>query len=164
METTQELNNLDFKSEKEFREWFEQNYQKLGYKEIILSQNHATPDYIVKTNDDKIVKLEVELLIENFLLHKHRMDKVDHILAYSTKKRTLKIDIPITLLKPFIPKIRQNLRNKFKTNWSLFLALIKFPTWKTKDFVNMGFPRPSVYKYRKYIENAEKELNEKLKK
>lgn len=157
------MQELQFHTEKEFRDWFEQNYKQFGYTEIILSQHHATPDYVVKTNDGKILKLEIELLAENFLLHKHTTNKVDCILAYSTKKRTLKLDIPITLLKPFIPSIMKGRIKGSKTNWKLFLALVKFPNWKTKDFINKGFHEQSIYKARKHLKDAEIDLDNRLK-
>ena len=52
---------------------------------------------------------------------------------------------------------------KSKTQFALFLALTKFPTWKTKDFENLGFKKVTIYKYKKYLKDADEELNEKLK-
>ncbi len=53
---------------------------------------------------------------------------------------------------------------KSTVKFELFLALIKFPEWNTKDFVKMGFKRTSVYLYRKHLIKAQRELSEMLRK
>ena len=69
-----------FHNEKEFREWFDKNYERFNIQEIILNQE-VCPDYVVKMNDGKVLKIEAELHAINFIYHKHDPSKVDLIIA-----------------------------------------------------------------------------------
>ena len=73
-----------YQSEAEFRRWFDQNFKKLGIKEIILSQE-VCPDYVVTMDDGKVAKIEAELFAMNFRYHGHDPKKVDYILACYSK-------------------------------------------------------------------------------
>src|SRR5213593_1763461 len=67
-------------SEREFREWFEQNLSRFGIREIILNQE-VCPDYVVKMENGDVKKVEAELFAINFKYHKHRPEKADLIVA-----------------------------------------------------------------------------------
>ncbi len=82
-----------FDTEKEFRQWFEKNYEKLGVKEIILSQE-VCPDYVVKMEDCRILKMEAELFAINFKYHGHDPSKADIILACYAKEEEV-LGIPV---------------------------------------------------------------------
>lgn len=154
------FNSLQFNNEQEFRNWFEQNYKQLGYKEIILSQRRATPDYVVRTNDNKILKLEVEFLVENFILHKHTKDKVDHILAFTTKKQQLKLDIPITLIKPYVCK-KCEFKHRHPANWEI-IHLIVNRQLKPKEVAKLGYKYITAWKYHKKWIEAKARADEKM--
>ena len=82
-----------FHTEKEFRQWFDENYQKLGVKEIILSQE-VCPDYVVKMEDGRILKIEAELFAVNFRYHRHDPSKADIILACYAKEQEV-LGVPV---------------------------------------------------------------------
>jgi len=72
-------------SEAEFREWIENNLNKIGIKRIILSQE-VCPDYVVEMENGDIAKIEAELFAINFKYHKHDPKKADYILACYAKE------------------------------------------------------------------------------
>lgn len=73
-----------FTTEREFRDWFENNLSRFGIKEIYLSQE-TCPDYIVIMEDGHYAKVEAELFAVNFKYHRHDPSKVDFIVAAYTK-------------------------------------------------------------------------------
>lgn len=73
-----------YQTEAEFRQWFEQNHEKVGVKKIILSQR-SCPDYVVKMQDGVVAKIEAELFAIDFKYHRHDPSKVDYILACYSK-------------------------------------------------------------------------------
>lgn len=77
-----------FRTESEFRQWFEKNLNRFGVKKIILSQE-ACPDYVLEMDDGRILRVEAELFEVNFRYHKHDPAKVDLILACYAKGPTL---------------------------------------------------------------------------
>jgi hypothetical protein len=70
----------DFKSEAEFRKFFEKNLGKFGVESIKLNQE-ATPDYVCIMKDDSVKNVEAELDSKNFLQHSHDESKVDLIVC-----------------------------------------------------------------------------------
>jgi len=73
-----------YASEAEFRVWFDQNFRKLGIKEIVLNQE-VCPDYVVIMDDGSVAKIEAELFAVNFRYHGHDPKKVDYIVACYSK-------------------------------------------------------------------------------
>jgi len=78
------------RTENEFKKWFEKNYKKLGYSKIIKKDNGKFPDFIM-LRKGKEIKVELETLASNFILHKHNPEKVDEIIC-------IKKDIDIGVL------------------------------------------------------------------
>lgn len=73
-----------FSTEADFRAWFERNLDKVGVRQIVLSQE-VCPDYVVIMEDGKPAKMEAELFAVNFKYHGHDAAKVDYILACYSK-------------------------------------------------------------------------------
>jgi hypothetical protein len=71
---------LVFKSEAEFRKFFEAFPKRFGVKSIKLSQD-VTPDYVCIMNDGSVKNVEAELDARNFLQHFHDESKVDLIVC-----------------------------------------------------------------------------------
>jgi hypothetical protein len=97
-------NVVNFKSEKEFANWFEQNYSLFGFKEIVNKNKGITPDYIVKDFNGKIKKVELELFAEDFINHKHKKEDVDIIVALFSKDEKPVDGIPTLTLNTFRSK------------------------------------------------------------
>jgi hypothetical protein len=74
-----------YRTEEEFRQWFDQNFEKVGVKRIILSQE-VCPDYVVEMQDGTVAKIEAELFAINFKYHRHNPAKADYILACYAKE------------------------------------------------------------------------------
>jgi len=68
------------KNEKQFADWFKENYKKLGYSKIIRGDISRCPDFVMVRNG-KEVRVELETVSSNFLAHKHDLNKVDEILC-----------------------------------------------------------------------------------
>lgn len=71
---------VEFKSEAQFRKFFEKNRDKFGVGSIKLAQE-ATPDYVCIMNDGSVKNVEAELTAQNFLKHFHDESKVDLIVC-----------------------------------------------------------------------------------
>jgi len=69
-----------YDTEWEFREWFEDNLDRFRFKRVILSQEPC-PDYVVKAQSGKVLRVEAELFANNFVAHRHDPAKVDRIVA-----------------------------------------------------------------------------------
>ena len=68
------------KNEKQFSDWFIENYKKLVYDRIIRSDISRFPDFIM-LKDGKEIRVELETVSSNFILHKHDINKVDEIVC-----------------------------------------------------------------------------------
>ncbi len=69
-----------YTNERDFRIWFEKNLAAFGVKDIILSQE-VCPDYVLRMEDNAVLRVEAELFDVNFKYHKHDPSKVDKIIA-----------------------------------------------------------------------------------
>lgn len=88
-----------FKTEKDFRIWFDANLSYFGVKRIILSQE-VCPDYVLEMTDGMILKVEAELFSINFKYHNHDPRKVDLIIsAYSNSEKVE--GVPVVSLHKF---------------------------------------------------------------
>ena len=83
-------------TEREFREWFDKNYQQFDIKEIILSQE-VCPDYVVIMKDGRTLKIEAELFAANFKYHKHDPSKADLIVACYAKEDNIQ-GVPVVAI------------------------------------------------------------------
>ncbi|MBD3249449.1 hypothetical protein GF336_05370 [Candidatus Woesearchaeota archaeon] len=75
-----EMSKEIIKNEKEFADWFKDNYKKLGFSKIVRPDISRCPDFIM-LKDGKNVNVELETVASNFLVHKHDLDKVDEIIC-----------------------------------------------------------------------------------
>jgi hypothetical protein len=73
-----------FKTEAEFREWFERRLDRFGVTRIILSQE-VCPDYVFEMSDGRVIRAEAELFAINFRYHGHDPRKADLIIACYSK-------------------------------------------------------------------------------
>jgi len=83
------------KNELEFRRWFEKNYKKLGYSKIVKGDGGVFPDFIM-LKGKKEIRLELENLSSNFILHNHNPKKVDEVLCI---KEDIKLAVPTRIVK-----------------------------------------------------------------
>jgi hypothetical protein len=70
----------EFRSERDFRKFFENNLEKFDVESIKLSQE-VTPDYVCIMKDRSVKNVEAELDSQNFLQHSHDESKVDLIVS-----------------------------------------------------------------------------------
>lgn len=83
--------NKTIKKESELKKWFIDNYPKLGYSKIIRKDIGICPDFIM-SKDGKEIRVELETVTSNFLLHKHSFDDVDEIICV---KKDIELKKPI---------------------------------------------------------------------
>ena len=90
----------EFKSEAQFRKFFEKNLDKFGIKSIKLSQE-VCPDYVCIMKDGSVKNVEAELDARHFLQHHHDESKVDLIVcAVSSVDRIHGIPVRFLDYKP----------------------------------------------------------------
>ncbi len=114
---------VEFKSEREFAEWFEQNFSLFGFKEII-SKNKKTPDYLIRDFGGKVKKVELELCAQDFVTHKHKKEDVDMIVALFSKDEKSIEGIPTLVLNTFNARPQRN-RVTFVCDEKLWVELRK---------------------------------------
>ena len=66
--------------ESEVVSWIKENYQELGYNEIIEENRNKVPDFVMVRGGKK-VRVEVEVYSSSFIKHKHDHEKVDEVLC-----------------------------------------------------------------------------------
>lgn len=71
---------IKVKNEFEMKKWFEKNFKKLGYSQIINKDGGIFPDFVM-LRDGKKVRVELETISSNFLLHNHNITKVDELVC-----------------------------------------------------------------------------------
>ncbi len=84
---------IKIKDELDFHRWFKKNYNKLGFTKI-KSYNKKFPDFIM-LEGDKEVKVELEVLSSNFILHKHNPKKVDKVICIN---QDVKLKVPTIIV------------------------------------------------------------------
>ena len=84
-------------NELDFRQWFKDNFKKLGFTKIIKENFKGFPDFIV---EDKIgeKRVELETYASNFIKHRHPTN-IDYVICI---KKDIKLDVPIIE----VPKLR----------------------------------------------------------
>ena len=75
-----------FSNEKEFSDWFEENYKLLGFSKIIEKRKFSYPDFKMEM-DGKELEVELETLSSNFIRHKHDPEKCDIVLCLLNDKK-----------------------------------------------------------------------------
>ena len=90
-------------SEYKFSGWFKKNFKKLGYSEILKKDFGKFPDYFM-LKKGKPVRVELETLSSNFILHNHDPRKVDEVVCI---KEDVKLKVPVIQVKglKYVPKI-----------------------------------------------------------
>ncbi len=73
-----------FSNEKQFAEWFEVNFRLLGFDQII-EKPAKCPDYIMLKGTSK-VRVELETMSGNFILHRHDPNDVDLVICLLKNK------------------------------------------------------------------------------
>ena len=86
-----------FNNEHEFSEWFKLNYYLFGFDKLIKEQKNATPDFILSRNGKK-VRVELETLSGNFIIHKHNPADVDLVICLINNK---KLPVETLEISPF---------------------------------------------------------------
>jgi len=132
---------IPFRSDDEFREWFEQNLDKLGFKRIV--GKGISPSYRLEDADGRIKNVEVELIGEDFERHEHDPNKTDLVIClFSTKERIKGVPVLSIIKPPEDPReVIYRLSGKFKT--------VSIPTTlynKLKEAIkNTGFTNVSSF-------------------
>lgn len=90
-------------TEYRFSEWFKKNYKKLGYSKILKKDFGKFPDYLM-LKKGKAVRVELETLSSNFILHNHDPKKVDEVVCI---KKDIKLKVPTIEVKglKYVPRI-----------------------------------------------------------
>jgi len=84
-------------NESDLKNWFKKNYKKLGFSKIVRQDIGKFPDFVMLENDKKI-RVELEIKSSNFLLHKHPVNKVDKVICI---ENDINLGIPVVELKNF---------------------------------------------------------------
>lgn len=93
------------KTEKEFSDWFIKNHKNFGYSKIIRKDIGIFPDFIME-KEGREIRVELETLSSNFLMHKHNKDLVDEVLCIFNDAD---IGVPTTIVGQlkFNPRLRR---------------------------------------------------------
>ncbi len=79
---------IPFESEKEFALWFEKNLEKIKFKKIIEKRTKSSPDYKLEDLKGEIKEVELELIGNDFIKHKHDPKSTDLIVClFSTTNK-----------------------------------------------------------------------------
>ena len=89
---------MKFKTEQDFSIWFEKNLDKFGFIKVIKRNITKFPDYILEDNNHKEMKVELELLANNYIKHKHPKNGVDYIISVFSKNEDKIYNIPVISL------------------------------------------------------------------
>ncbi len=69
-----------FQKIRRFREWFEENFQNLGFDKIKETKERGSPNYVMEKDGEEI-RVELETLASNFLKHGHDSKKIDLVIC-----------------------------------------------------------------------------------
>ena len=87
--------NLRFTSEQEFEHWFEENYTLFGIRRL-LKIDTFFPDVVAELFNRKVVRIELELIANNFMNHNHNPEQCDLVICFlSNTKQTTVLGVPI---------------------------------------------------------------------
>lgn len=74
-----------FSDERTFHKWVGNNFHLFGFDSLLESNYHKSPD-LVMTKNGKKIKVEVETLSSNFILHKHDPNEIDLVICLIKNK------------------------------------------------------------------------------
>ncbi|MEK6844027.1 MAG: hypothetical protein AABX83_01225 [Nanoarchaeota archaeon] len=108
-------------NEGDFGNWFRKNYKKLGFSSIFKDNKDRFPDFTMLENNKKI-RVELEIKSSNFLLHKHSINDVDKVICI---EKDIELKVPIIVVdniklikfdseSPY--SIKSQVNNLFKKN------------------------------------------------
>jgi len=86
---------IEIENEFMLKQWFEKNFEKLGYDSIVRKDIGIFPDFIMLKNG-KEIKVELETISSNFILHNHDIDKADEVVCIT---KDVDLGIPIVEIK-----------------------------------------------------------------
>ena len=89
---------MPFKSEREFMEWFENNYELFGFQGIVEPDTGRGIDFEMLNLEGESVMVELELMAKNFKEHGHDEGKVDEIICVWSQRDEVN-GVPVTALK-----------------------------------------------------------------
>lgn len=72
---------IPFRTEEEFADWFEDNLDKFGFEEIAERRERESPDYRLRTTDDEVKEVELELIGKHFSSHGHDPEDTDLVIS-----------------------------------------------------------------------------------
>ena len=110
---------IRIRNELDFKNWFKKNYKKLGFSKIIKDNPKGFPDFVMLEND-KEIRVELEIKSSNFILHKHPIKEVDKIICI---KKDIDLRIPIIELNNF--KMIEFNKNSIYSTKSQILKLFR---------------------------------------
>ena len=125
---------IKIKSELEFSRWFEKNFKNLGFDRIIKRDDGRFPDFILERKG-KEIRVELETLSSNFILHKHDPSKVDEVICI---KNDFEIGLPTSSVKSldFIGGKKRLSATVEKSTVNIIDALIKTRKYRISNFRN----------------------------
>ena len=135
--------SIPFKSEEEFKEWFKENLDRFGFKEILEERAATSPDFRLKDAKGNILEVEVELVGDDFVRHGHDPRKTDLIVCmYSDKE---KIDgVPVlSIIKP--PEERDEVIKKIEGKFTSVSIPVQLFDYIKRQIKNTGFTSVSSY-------------------
>ena len=120
-------------SEGELKKWFMTNYQKLGYSKIVRKDIGIFPDFIMLKNNREI-RVELETLSSNFILHNHNVKKVDEIVCI---KHNSGLNVPVIIASglTYVPRLRRVSATIGPDTKKLLGHLIKNGKYRNKSHV-----------------------------
>lgn len=121
------------RSEKELKNWFMDNYESLGYSNIIRKDIGIFPDFIMLKNG-KEIKVELETISSNFLLHNHDIKDVDEVIC---TQDDAKLSIPVKEVKflRYVPKMVRVSATIGKDTLELIKDLLKDGKYRNKSHI-----------------------------
>ena len=69
----------------------EENFENLGYSKILRRDNGTFPDFIMERKGE-VVKVELETLSSNFIVHNHDKKEVDEVVCI---EKDIEVGVPI---------------------------------------------------------------------
>lgn len=86
-----------FANEKQFSDWFEKNIHLFGFDSIKSKHLNSCPDYVL-LKDGKRVRVELETMSSNFLVHGHDPEDVDLVICLL---KNVDLPVPTFEIEPF---------------------------------------------------------------
>jgi len=124
---------IRIENEAAMQKWFLKNYRNLGYSKIVRKDIGIFPDFIMIKNG-KEIKVELETLSSNFILHGHDINGVDEVVC-------IRKDIPLNVSTieiselEFSPRIKRISATIDKKTGKLLDSLMKDRSYRNKSHV-----------------------------